>query len=102
VLVLASDVANEESSEDFTGSLVNALQRQAPAMPVAVHSTSLGAPDETLSTACAVILPAELLVKPPEAIRLWLQAFSGPRLVVPTPAKGWYWIFGLCSNKESL
>jgi hypothetical protein len=29
-----------------------------------------------------------------EAIRLWLQGFTGLRLVLPTPAKDWYWILG--------
>ena len=77
---------------DFAAQIVNALQRQAPALPVAIHPISQGAPDETLSTARAVILPAELIAKPPEAIRLWLQSFPGPHLVLPTPARGWRWV----------
>jgi hypothetical protein len=79
---------------DFAAQIVNALQRQAPALPVAIHPISQGAPDETLSTARAVILPAELIAKPPEAIRLWLQSFPGPRLVLPTPARGWRLVAG--------
>lgn len=86
VLVLAPD------NGDFAAQVVAALQRQAPAMPVAVHSYSLGAPDETLSAAKAVILPAELVARPSEALRLWLQGFRGERLVVPTPAKDWRWV----------
>jgi hypothetical protein len=92
---------NEDLStpKDFADQIVKALQQQSPALPVAIHPTNLGAPDESLSTARAVILPAELIVKSPEAIRLWLQSFTGPRLVVPTPAKGWSWIAG---NSQSL
>ena len=41
-----------------------------------------------------MILPTELLVKPSEALRLWLQGYSGPRLAVPTQALGWHWISG--------
>lgn len=79
---------------EFAVSLANALHRQAPALPVAVHPYSLGAPDEMLSAARVVILPAELLDRPSEALRLWLQAFPGTRLVVPTPARGWHWVYG--------
>jgi hypothetical protein len=35
-----------------------------------------------------------LISRPSEAIRLWLQGFSGLRLVVPTPTKDWYWVLG--------
>lgn len=88
VLVLSPD------NGDFANSLVYALQREAEELPVAVHPYSQGVPDETLSAARAVILPGELLAKPSEAMRLWLQGFNGARLVVPTPAPGWHWIFG--------
>ena len=63
-------------------------------MPVAVHAYTLGAPDESLSAARAVILPAELAARPSEALRLWLQGSDGTRLVVPTPAPGWHWVVG--------
>jgi hypothetical protein len=39
-----------------------------------------------------VILPADLAIRPSEALRLWLQAFSGERLVLPITTKGWSWI----------
>jgi len=88
VLVLAPD------NGEFANHLVVALQREAAELPVAAHLYSQGAPDETLSAARAVILPGELLAKPSEAMRLWLQGFNGARLVVPTSAPGWHWIFG--------
>ncbi len=78
--------------EGFAAYILQALEREAREMPVAVHPYALGAPDETLSSAKAVILPAELLIRPPEAVRLWLQNFTGMRLVVPTPQGGWHWL----------
>lgn len=86
VLILAP------ADETFATLIVQALEREAAEMPVAVHPYALGAPDETLSTARAVILPADLLIRPPEAVRLWLQNFAGVRLVVPTPQSGWHWL----------
>ncbi len=77
---------------EFARLLVERLEREVKELPVAVHPYSMGAPDETLSAARAVILPAELLSKPPEAVRLWLQGFDGQRLVVPQPFPGWHWV----------
>ncbi len=96
VLVLAPP------QEGFAESLVAALEREAPGLPVAVHPIDQGAPDETFSAAKAVILPAELLARPPEALRLWLQAFDGKRLVVPTPAGEWLWVYGGVRSLPSL
>ncbi len=63
-------------------------------MPVAVQVVEQGAPDETLSDAKVVILPASIATSPGEAIRLWLQNFSGTRFVVPIPNSGWVWVSG--------
>jgi len=79
---------------EFATSMVQALERQVTGLPIAIHPIPQGTPDETLSAAKAVILPAELLAKPSEALRLWLQGFQGTRLVVPTPAENWHWVFG--------
>ncbi len=86
VLLLAPE------SPEFVDALVGAIEREAPGLPVAVQPISQGAPDETMSAAKAVVLPGELLAKPPEALRLWLQAYSGQRVVLPTPADGLYWV----------
>ena len=88
VLVLAPD------DDEFARLVVEALEREAAQMPVAMHPYRQGAPDETLSAAKAVILPAELAARPSEALRLWLQGYDGARLVVPTPSPGWHWVFG--------
>ena len=86
VLVLIPDEG------DFGERIVTALEHQVPGIPVAVHSISSGAPDESLSAAKAVILQFELLAKPPEALRLWLQSFPGERLVVLSPVENWHWV----------
>lgn len=79
---------------EFASVVIDALQKLAPGMPVAVHAASEGVPDETLSAARAVIVPAELIARPSESIRLWLQAYGGKRVVVPTPTQDWHWVFG--------
>jgi hypothetical protein len=88
--------------ESFADQLVKALHQHAPELPVAVHPFNQGVPDEQLSAACAVILPAELLAKPTEALRLWLQGFDGPRLVIPTATPGWEWILGSAKSLSTL
>jgi hypothetical protein len=88
VLVLTTEIG------DFSESMVTAIQREAPALPVAVHLVENGAPDETLSGAKAVILPTQLIANPSEAIRLWLQGFPGERIVVPVQVEKWQWLFG--------
>jgi hypothetical protein len=88
VLILAPE------EDDLVVSLVEALRRQAPALPVSIHRFSQGTPDETLSAAKAVIMPGELIVNPSEGLRVWLKSFSGEHLVLPTEVKGWHWVLG--------
>jgi len=94
VLILSPGEGEQAADHPFARALVSALQRQAPALPVAVHPQAAGAPDESLSAARAVILPSELLAHPSEGLRLWLQGFNGARLVIPTQTTGWHWITG--------
>jgi len=88
VLILAVE------ENDFSQLIAKTLQDQAPGLPIAIHPASQGAPDASLSPARVVILPADLAIRPSEALRLWLQAFSGERLVLPITTKGWSWIIG--------
>ncbi|MBC8504822.1 MAG: hypothetical protein ISR58_07795 [Anaerolineales bacterium] len=88
VLVLTSEIGQ------FTESMINALQREAKSLPVAIHLTENGAPDTTLSEAKAIILPSDLSVSPPEALRLWLKDYAGESVVVPTPLDNWHWVYG--------
>ena len=96
ILVLVSEFG------DFSEMLVAALLKEAPTMPVAVHNIELGVPDEALSEARAVILPANIAANPGEAIRLWLQNFSGVRFVIPTAIEGWVWVSGNQDNTQNL
>jgi hypothetical protein len=85
VLILAPEAS------EFGALLSQAIQKQAPGLPVAVHPLSQGVPDASLSAARAVILTAEMVGRPSEALRLWLQGYGGERLVLAEPAKNWYW-----------
>jgi len=96
VLVLTTEIG------EFSESVVSALRGEAESLPVAVHPVTSGIPDETLSAARVVIFPGELAANPPEAIRLWLQSFTGIRLAIPTPAEGWLWVFGSGRSLPSL
>ena len=82
----------DPGSETFADVVVNAIRAEAEEIPVAVHFTSTGAPGEDLSNAGAVVLPAALAANPPEALRIWLRAFEGQKIVVPLPEAGWVWI----------
>ncbi len=94
VLILTPEADGQEMDhpEAFSRSLVDAIQRLVPDLPIEVHAYNQGVPDEALAAAQVVILPAELVARPSEALRLWLQAYQGQRLVIPTPAKGWHWV----------
>lgn len=96
VLIIAPD------ENEFGFVLADTLQRRVPGLPVAVQPLSQGAPDASLSLARAVILPADLALRPTEALRLWLQGFTGDRLVIALPGPGWYWIPSSRRRLESL
>jgi hypothetical protein len=96
ILVLASELG------PFSEMLVAALSKEAPKMPLAVHVVGQGVPDDSLSDARAVILPASIMASPGEAIRLWLQNFPGVRFVIPTAVDGWVWVSGNGSTMQNL
>ncbi len=72
----------------FAVDLAGALQRESPGLPVAVHRLDLSPLSDDLSEAKAVVLPAGLAARPPEALRLWLNEYPGHRLLAPLPAGG--------------
>lgn len=78
----------------FAQAILAAIQKQTPRMPAAAQSISQPIPDEARATVKAVILPADLALDPPEALRLWLRDFNGSRLIVPRAASGWVWVGG--------
>ena len=82
VLILQAD------DHPFASELAGALQRESPGLPVAVHRLDLAPLTDDLAEAKVVVLPAGLAARPPEALRLWLNEYSGQRVLAPLPAGG--------------
>ena len=76
----------------LAGELAPILQRQMPRLPVAVHLVGLAPLNDDLAAARLVVLPLDLATRPPEALRLWLQGFSGKRILVPVAVENWVWL----------
>lgn len=86
-LVLVEE--EQEYSRAFGENLVAALGRIAPRLPVAVYPVERGAPDESMLGAKAVLIPVGTAMRPPDALRLWLEEYRGKRLLVPVPDERW-------------
>jgi hypothetical protein len=82
----------DPGDEIFSDAVMAAIREEAPEIPVAVHFPSAGAPDEQLADAGAVVMPGAVAANPPEALRIWLRAYQGARLVVPVAEEGWIWV----------
>jgi hypothetical protein len=80
----------ENLGSNFAAPVVDAINRASVSIPVAVQAVEQGIP-EGASAVQAVVLPSNLALDPPEALRLWLKDYTGSRLVVPTNLPGWYW-----------
>ena len=39
----------------------------------------------------AIVLSSALALDPPEALRVWLKEYSGPKIIVPVEDKNWLW-----------
>ena len=87
----AFPVAVFETGEgQFAEGVLSALKAIAPSMPVVVQQ--VGDPfDESLDSAAVAVIPSTLLTHPPEAVRVWLEQFTGSRLVIPIDEKDWIW-----------
>lgn len=83
----------------FTDALLQALQKTAPRLPVAVHLVERGVPDDAMLGAKAVIMAAGLAIQPPESLSLWLNEYKGRRMIIPAPQEGWFW-FGAPAEKR--
>ncbi len=81
----------------FGAAMQAALHKQSTRLPVQVQPISEGVPQE--ADFKAVIVPANLALNPPEALRLWLREFNGNRLIVPFETPGWMWV---CAPGKSL
>ncbi|PKN90632.1 MAG: hypothetical protein CVU44_23050 [Chloroflexi bacterium HGW-Chloroflexi-6] len=89
----------EHEESGFGRRLTEALSRQASALPVAVQAVEQPIPDGAES-ARVVALPADLALNPPEALRLWLNAYQGQRVVAPSASSGWWWAGSVSAHPE--
>ena len=76
----------DPGNEGFVKAVKAAMGKHAPDVPV-VEKSVLDSADT--KDAKAVILPAALALDPPEALRKWLQGFSGEKIVVGEAVSGW-------------
>ena len=91
----------ESAGTGFASLIVDAIKRASPSIPVAALAVEQGVP-EGASVAQAVVLPSTLVLNPPEALRLWLNDFTGHKVIVPVALKGWYWPGGAMKNGAGL
>jgi len=89
--VLIFDPGNDDP---FAQAMLEALQKQTPRLPAAIQPVTQPIPEEALAAVKAAILPGDLALDPPEALRLWLRDFNGSKLIVPRAAAGWIWSGG--------
>ncbi len=90
--------------DSFAQAILAALQKQTPRLPAAIQPLAQPIKKEALAAVKAVILPGDLALNPPEALRLWLRDFNGSRIVVPrarrdneyvlSGAEAWIWTGG--------
>lgn len=83
-------VVFETGEGQFSEGVLNALKAIAPSMPAVVQP--VGDPfDERIDSAAVAVIPSNLLTHPPEDARVWLEGFTGSRLVIPIDEKDWIW-----------
>jgi hypothetical protein len=73
---------------DLVSALTDAIQKQAPSMPVVVQPIGQPIPEESRRVQ-AMVLPASLALDPPEALRVILEDFKGAKVVVQGETPGW-------------
>lgn len=77
-----------DPGDGFGALMLAALQKATPSLPAALQPVSQ--PLEAAVKPRAVLLPSDVALDPPEALRRWLGQFDGSRIVVPRAAPGWY------------
>jgi hypothetical protein len=88
----------ERQESGFAAQMAAAIQRISPSTPVITHPVEQTIP-ETAEAARAVVLPFDLALNPPEALRLWLIEYSGHKVIVPETVNDWYWPGGVPHNR---
>ena len=77
----------------FGNTVLAALHRQAPRLPVVIQSASQPVAENAAPK--AILVPGDLALNPPVSLRKWLGEYTGSRLVIPQSAQGWFWAGGL-------
>ncbi|MBM3150650.1 MAG: hypothetical protein FJZ96_00355 [Chloroflexi bacterium] len=85
---------------NFGAAVLAAIQKQTPGLPAALQLVGQPIPPEARENVKAVLLPSDLALDPPEALRLWLRDFNGLRLVVPRAAGNWVLVGGAPANVQ--
>lgn len=80
----------------FAAAIQAAIHKTAPGLPVTVQPADQPVPPQAAPR--AVILPADLALRPSAALRAWLEPYEGSRIIVPRPAPGWVWTGGVKEN----
>ena len=87
--------------DPFAPAMLDALQKQTPRLPAVIQPLAQPMPEDALATVKAAILPGDLALDPPEALRLWLRDFNGSKLIVPRAAAGWIWAGGASRSLQA-
>jgi hypothetical protein len=80
----------EREGSGFGAAAVEALRKQSGELAAVIQQVEQPIPEEA-AAARVVLLPGGLALDPPEALRLWLKAYDGQRVVVPEVVPGWNW-----------
>jgi hypothetical protein len=76
-----------DPGDGFASALQASVLKTAPSLPVTVLPLDGTLPQSEHPK--AVLLPSDVALDPPAALRKWLEKYSGARLVVPRPVGKW-------------
>ncbi|GAB4501995.1 MAG: DUF5671 domain-containing protein [Anaerolineales bacterium] len=76
---------------DFGARMSATLRRQSADLTVKTIAAGEALPLE-MAASGAVLLPADLALNPPPALRTWLEAYPGFRVIVPPLSGKWLWV----------
>jgi hypothetical protein len=76
-----------DPGDGFGPAIIAALQKAAPHLPASLQAVDQPVADSTAPS--AVVLPSDVALDSPITVRMWLEKFSGPRLVVPRTMDKW-------------
>ncbi len=83
----------DSSDGSFGSTILAALHRQSPRLPVVLQPANQLIAEEAAPK--AVLVPGDLALDPPILLRKWLDEYTGSRLIVPQAAQGWLWTGGV-------